>query len=285
MGRWYGDDDRERRIRAMEVADALYLAGAGDTAALPALATLAIDRSQGLLVRGSAAEYIGQLYVVALGGGAEISPPGPSQTSLEGAKPAAAVPKDASARGLPAMTPELRTRLVNALIGAAADPEPTVRAAAVRSLGYVNDRRALMPIVARLQDETRVVRTIAAEGLLRMGVYTLPGQAADVLMRAQDELAAALTTFPDTVNNHVTLGWLESERGRQDAATRALDTALQLDATYPRAHVYKGLVSARTGQYGEAIRHWETAKKLDPGYPNLDRLIEEARKRTALPRP
>ena len=39
----------------------MYRAGSGDAATLPALARLAVDRLQGLLVRASAAEFIAQL--------------------------------------------------------------------------------------------------------------------------------------------------------------------------------------------------------------------------------
>ena len=59
MDRWYGNGDRRRAVVAM--ADALYRAGAGDTAALPDVARLAVDRSHGAPIRASAAEFVGQL--------------------------------------------------------------------------------------------------------------------------------------------------------------------------------------------------------------------------------
>ena len=46
--------------KAASLADTMYRAGSGDATTLPALARLAVDRSQGLLVRASAAEYIGR---------------------------------------------------------------------------------------------------------------------------------------------------------------------------------------------------------------------------------
>ncbi len=269
---WYGDNGRRRR--AMAVADTFYLAGAGDPAALPGLASLAIDRSRGMLVRASAAEYLGQVYLATSNGAGQLARPGPSQTSVEGTKlerPAASSPS--------VLPPEATVRIVNALIGAVNDPEPTVRAVAVRSLGAIRDRRAIMSIVSRLRDEVRTVRISAAEALLWMGVSTLPGTAGDVLTKAQDEYGESLAVFPDIASNHATRGWLESERGRQSEAARALDVALDLEPKYARAHVYRGIVYARTGQFSEAIRHWQTAKSLDPNYPNIDRLIDEAQRR------
>ena len=281
MDAWYGDGDR--RARAMRVADAFYLAGAGEPASLPTLASLAVDRSQGMLVRASAAEFIGQVYVSASGAANRVTSSGPSQTSLERDAGTKVPAYEESPRrpdlqighsGQP-ITPELTTRVINSLIGAMADPEPTVRAVAVRSAGLIGEQRAAIPIVARLRDEVRTVRTAAAEALLWMNVTTLPGAAGDVLTRAQDELGASLATFPDVVSNHATRGWMESERGRQEQAARALDVALALDPQYARAHVYRGIVAARSGQLAAAIKYWREAKKLDPGYPNIDRLIAE----------
>jgi predicted CXXCH cytochrome family protein len=270
---WYGDN--ARRARAMIVAETFYLAGAADPAALPGLASLAVDRSRGMLVRASAAEYIGQVYLAATNSAGELTRAAPSQTSLEGTtveKPAVL--------NTAAPTPALTTRVVNTLIGALNDPEPTVRAVAVRSLGAIRDRRAIVPIVSRLRDETRVVRVSAAEALLWMGVSTLPGTAGELLAKAQDEYGESLAVFPDIASNHASRGWLASERGRQSDAARALDLALDLEPKYARAHVYRGIVYARVGQFGDAIRHWQTVRSIDPNYPNIDRLIEEAKRQS-----
>ena len=284
MDKWYGDGDR--RARAMRVADALYLGGAGDAASLPGLASLAVDRSQGMLVRGSAAEFIGQVWLAATGKVSQAGRSGPSQTSLEGApedrnqQPTVGSPNAQTAES-GTISPELKTRVINSLIGAMADPEPTVRAVAVRSLGAIGDPRASIAIIARLKDDVRTVRTAAAEALLWMNVTTLPGAAGELLARAQDEFGASLSSFPDVVGNHATRGWLESERGRQEPAAHALETALSLDPQYVRARVYRGIVAARSGQLGEAIKHWREAKKIDPEYPNLDRMIAEAERLAA----
>jgi predicted CXXCH cytochrome family protein len=276
---WYGDG--KRRARAMRVADTFYLASARDAAALPDLASLAVDRSRGMLVRASAAEFIGKVYRAASGGSGPLARSGPSQTSLDqGSKSESGSAPPAAAAAVAPIAPEITTKVVNALIGAINDPEPTVRAVAVRSLGAMADRRGLTPIVSRLRDDVRGVRVSAAEALLWMGVSSLPGAAGEFLAKAQDEYGQSLDAFPDIASNHASRGWLESERGRQAEAARELETALDLDPELVRAHVYRGVVSARSGQMSDAIKHWQKARSLDPTYPNIDRLIEEARRQS-----
>jgi len=280
MDGWYGDG--QRRASAMRVADTFYLAGSNDPASLPLLASLVVDRSRGMLVRASAAEFIGQVFVAAMGANDQMKRSGPSQTSVEGDRGQGTGDSREKLTGAStvAITPELMTRVVNSLIGAVNDPEPTVRAVAVRSLGAINDKRGLTPIISRLRDDVRTVRAGAAEALLWMGIATLPGAAGEYLTRAQDEYGASLGSFPDIAANHGARGWLESERGRQEEAARALDTALSLDPQYVRGHVYRGIVAARSGQMTDALAHWREAKKLDPAYPNIDRMIEEAERRS-----
>src|SRR5687768_12556666 len=150
MDAWWGD--RERRAGAAALADTMYRAGSGDTTALPALARLAVDRSQGLLVRASAAEFIAHLV-----SGAQQRSSAQSQTSFAGGGMTA---KAAAAVKAPSAPAQVTPAIVNSLIGAADDPEPIVRTAALMALGTIGDReRALGPVLARLVDRTRVVRT------------------------------------------------------------------------------------------------------------------------------
>ncbi len=68
MNEWWGDADR--RGKAVTLADTMYRASSGDVSTLPALARLAVDRSQGLLVRASAAEVLVAFGIVQLPGNA-----------------------------------------------------------------------------------------------------------------------------------------------------------------------------------------------------------------------
>ncbi|MGH9329999.1 MAG: HEAT repeat domain-containing protein [Vicinamibacterales bacterium] len=242
MNAWYGEDDRTRRGRVMQRADAMYRAGGGDRAAIPALASVLSEPVQGVVVRASAADFIGRL-------GADGH-----------------LPLDAA----------------NALLKATADREPMVRATAIRALGFAGERRAVPAITARLRDPARVVRLTAASALLGLGVATLDGQAGAALVRAQDEYAESLRAFPDSSENHASLGWLEMSRGRDADAERAIRTAIDLNPSDARARLLRGVFLARQNRLDDAIREWIEAKKLDPSNPRIDLLIEEARRRKIL---
>jgi hypothetical protein len=58
MDVWWGDG--ERRNQNLLTADVMYRAGSGDTSVMPDLARMAVDRTQGALLRASAADYIAQ---------------------------------------------------------------------------------------------------------------------------------------------------------------------------------------------------------------------------------
>ncbi len=270
MDAWWGD--QARRSKAAWLADTMYRAGSGDPATLPDLAKLAVDRSEGFLVRASAADYIAQLIASAEASGSRRSS-SMSQTSFGGDTTRS--PTNVR-RGAVEVTPAI----VNAMIGAAADPEAVVRAAAVRALGTTGQRdRVLAPILARLVDQSRVVRVRAAEVLVSFSIADLPGNAGQALKRAQEEYIASLEAFPDVASNHAARGWLEAERGNVTEAERALDEALKVESKYAFPWVVKGVLAARASRYTEAIGFWKQAKAIDATYPNIDQLIAEAERR------
>jgi predicted CXXCH cytochrome family protein len=276
MNAWWNDGPR--RTNAVTLADTLYRAGSGDTTTLAGLAKLAVDRSQGFIIRASAADYIGRLVSEwNTGGTARAS--APTQTSFDDGSTnrSTNVLRGSSDRGTaPVVTPAI----VNALIGAAADPEPVVRAAAVAALGQMSDRqRSLPPILARLVDQSRVVRAKAAEVLVGLGIVELPGAAGEALRKAQDDYVVSLDTFPDVASNHAAKGWLEAERGNLIVARDALNKATTVAPNYAFPWVVKGVLSAREGRFADAVEMWKKARSIEPSYPNIDQLIAEAEKR------
>ncbi len=270
MDAWWGD--ARRRQRSVALATTFYTAGTGNPAALPGLASLAVDRSEGAVVRASALEYIGRIA----GARAVDATPAQSQTSTERGRTAA------FAGGAPA---PVEPRVLGALLGAASDPEPMVRAEAVRTLGTLDrrDERILAVLMARLGDDARVVRAWAAEALLALDVVTAPGRAGQTLAQAQLELAESLRSFPESATQQATLAWLHAERGETEAAERAVDAALAVDATMARPHVIRGVLAARAGRFADAATSWKAARARDPRTPNIDRMIEEATRRAAPP--
>lgn len=134
---------------------------------------------------------------------------------------------------------------LDALASVSTDPEPLVRATATRSLVARRDARVVPVLTARLRDRARVVRAIAAWGLLELGVTSLPGPNQPAFVTAQEEYARSLAEFPDSANNQVAIG----------------------------------ILRARQGRYADAIREWELGRRLDPADPRFGRLIAAAKAR------
>jgi tetratricopeptide (TPR) repeat protein len=276
MDAWWGDGTR--RAAAVSLADTMYRAGSGDGSTLPALAKLAVDRSQGLIIRASAADYIARLISESKGVAAKSSSQ-QAQTGFYGAADLRASDRPnprPTDRGTPVVTPAI----TNAMIGAANDPEPIVRATALRALATIGDReRVIAPVLARLVDRSRVVRAKAAEVLVGLGIVELPGQAGVALRKAQEDYVLSLDAFPDVASNHAAKGWLEAQRGNVLAARDALNKATAVEADYAFPWVVKGVLLAREGKFDEAVEMWKKARSIEPSYPNIDQLIAEGEKR------
>ena len=272
MDGWWGDAARRREV--VDTADTFYRAGAGDTSVAPQLAAIAIDRRRSAFLRASAADYLARMAR-----GLREGSSAQSQTSFGGARAGSARPVTAS----PAGRLVLDRTLTNTMIGAASDPEAVVRAAALRALGAspeLQDPRVVAAVTARLVDRSRVVRAQAAEILLALGTVQLPGAAGLALAHALDDHAQALAAFPESVANVTELAWLQAERGQDADAEALVGRALALDATRARPWVIRGVLAARQARMADAVSAWKKARELEPGYPNLDKMLEEAGRRT-----
>jgi predicted CXXCH cytochrome family protein len=270
MDAWWGDGDRRRA--SLATADVMYRAGSGDVTVIPDLARLAVNRQQGAVLRASAADYVRRLLI-----GGERGRLQQSQTAF-----GADVSGGVSRSQQPAQRITASPAVVNALLGAASDPEAMVRATAVQALAATEERPRVLPaLTARLVDTSRVVRARAAEALLALGVVVLPGAPGEALARAQDDYLQSLRSFPDVASNHAAIGWLEAERGRTESALRALDDALRIEPRYARPYVIKGIIAARAGRYQDAIGIWKKASELSPGDPVIKQLIAAAEKQKA----
>ena len=275
MDEWWGD--RDRRAAATFLAETMYRAGSGDGSVLADLAKLAVDRSQGLLVRASAAEYVARLVAEQKGAAAKS---GSQQAQTAFYAGANLRPERLGSRRDDRPAAVVTPAITNAMIGAANDPEPVVRAAALRALAAIGDReRVLAPVLARLVDSARVVRAKAAEVLVAFGIVELPGQAGDALRKAQEEYVLSLDAFPDVASNHAAKGWLEAERGNVMVARDALNKATAVEPNYAFPWVVKGVLLAREGKFEQAVSMWKKARSIEPSYPNIDQLIAEGEKR------
>ena len=273
MDAWWGDG--ERRRKSVTLATTLYAAGTGDPAALPGLAALAVDRTEGAVIRASALEFISQLA------GARVPDASPEQSQTSSSERGRAAGTLAGVRD-----GRVDPRVLGALLGAASDPEPMVRASAVRTLGTLEqrDERVLAVLMARVVDQARVVRVFAAESLLALDVVIVPGRAGIALGKAQLELAESLRSFPEAPRQQASLAWLHAQRGEAELAEQAIETALAVDPALARPYVIRGVLAARAGRFKDAVTSWKAARERDPETPNIDRMIAEAARRLAAPK-
>ena len=272
MDEWWGDGSR--RAKSVGVAETMYRAGSGDVTVIPALAVLGVDRNEGLTIRASAVDYIGRMLSASRTRGVAGDGPQQSQTSFGSSS-------DLNRRLPSTGVIPIAPLTVNRLIGAASDPEPAVRAVAVRALGAtgLREEKVLAVITARLTDDARIVRVRTAEVLLSYGIAEFPGRAGTLLSRAQEEYRTSLQSFPDRAANHTELGWLASELGDTAAANASLNDALAFSPHSARPYVLKGVLFARDGRFADAVEIWKKARSIEPSYPNIDQLIAEAEKR------
>ena len=77
---------------------------------------------------------------------------------------------------------------------------------------------------------------------------------------------------------------LHAERGEAEASARAVDAALAVDPALARPYVIRGVLAARAGRFSDALASWKAARERDPHTPNIDRMIDEATRRSTPPR-
>ncbi|WP_158287902.1 tetratricopeptide repeat protein [Falsiroseomonas bella] len=137
-------------------------------------------------------------------------------------------------------------------IGAALlDPDPLVRAAALRTLDGLHPRNRLH--AARfLGDETRLVRIEAARALAPVPLDALPEAARPAFVRAWEELLASERVAAERPEAHVNIATLLAARGDMAGAEAAYREALARDATHLGALVNLADFEARRGRHAAA---------------------------------
>lgn len=111
------------------------------------------------------------------------------------------------------------------------DPDPLVRAAALRALSVV-DPRNRTHAVPLLADETRLVRIEAARILAAAPPQPIPEAARADFARAWEELLASERVAAERPESHVNLAGLLAARGDEAAAEAAYRDALRIDPDF-----------------------------------------------------
>jgi tetratricopeptide (TPR) repeat protein len=190
---------------------------------------------------------------------------------------------------------------IDAVRGALRDPDPLVRAAAVRATEALEPSARLTLSAPLLRDPVRTVRLEAArvllpvpvalwqpaeratlahalaeyrasqmlqadrpEGLLNLGSIHAQMGELDEAGRAYER---ALRRAPWFVPAYVNLADVERQRGREDEAERALRRGLERAPESPDLHHALGLALVRQGQTAAAIESLRRASELGPDSP------------------
>jgi tetratricopeptide (TPR) repeat protein len=151
-----------------------------------------------------------------------------------------------------------------ALLAAARDPSPLVRAAAVGALAACPRTDARDALLAATGDDYRLVRLRAASELAGLPRGSLTAEERQRLERATQELLNSLRCRADDWTNHYNLGNFHQAQGRLREALRAFARASELRPDTVMPLVNASMAHAQLGEASSAEIKLRKALKIDP---------------------
>ena len=155
-------------------------------------------------------------------------------------------------------------RRLPALVAAAKDDSPLVRAAAVEALGMAGGEGVAAALAAACGDDYRLVRVRAAAALAGYPPAALADANPLAIQIATDEYLASLCARPDHWSSHFNLGNYYLAIGNPAAAARAFETAVELEPDMLMPYVNASIAYARLNRKDDAEKALRTALKIDP---------------------
>ena len=162
---------------------------------------------------------------------------------------------------------ETRDAATSALLAAAEDPHPLVRAVASLKLGETGTPdipRIRETLVERVQDERRAVRMNAAISLLNLGIRTLPGEAEESFELAKRLHAVRGNFFADDAPQQLNLGRFHVLDGNPGAAERAFEQSYQLDPDQAGIRFFMAVTRLSQQRFPEARELLRSVPPEDP---------------------
>jgi len=160
--------------------------------------------------------------------------------------------------------PSRDQKVQDAFLGAAKDPSPLVRGAAVQALGLIPTTESLQALVVATEDDYRLVRVRAAAGIAAFPRMTAPPDYQVQLKKANNEYLASITARPDQWTSHYNLGNYRLSLGELENAVAAYQTALKLDPQAIMAKVNTSIAYAKMGETDKAEKALQQALKQAP---------------------
>ena len=162
--------------------------------------------------------------------------------------------------------PETRETAVGALLDAAADPHPLVRAVAALKLGESGSEAPEVreAVIAAVQDERQSVRMNAAISLLNLGIRSLPEQAGESFELAKRLHGIRGNFFADDGPQQLNLGRLHVLDGNPGAASRAFEQSYRLDSDQPGIRFFMAVTRLSQQRIPEARELLLSVPAQDP---------------------
>lgn len=151
-----------------------------------------------------------------------------------------------------------------ALLRAAGDPSPLVRAAAIEALATIPSQQSLQTIAAATGDEFRLVRVRAAAALSAYPDLRASGPYQEQIRKAGEEHLASLAAWPDQWTSRYNLGNYHLNRGELMEAVACYDRALAIEPRAAMVLVNASIAHARMRNDKKAEESLEKALETAP---------------------
>lgn len=151
-----------------------------------------------------------------------------------------------------------------AVLKAAEDTSPLVRAAAIESLQDLPSLEAGRTLFAALDDDYRLVRIRAAQALAGYPRRSMSPDLRQKLDKVTKEMLASLLARPDTWSAHYNVGNFYLDQGMIKQALAAFEVARKLEPRAIMPLVNSSMAYARGGDKTKAESMLKEALKLDP---------------------
>jgi HEAT repeat protein len=165
--------------------------------------------------------------------------------------------------------------VIRALMQSMSDPEPLVRAIAMRVLnpGPAYRTEAAAALGALLRDPSAIVRISAAVGLIGMGIRQPPGEYAEPLEVAKQLFRSRAALNADDAEQDLAAGRFFLLLADPASAAAALETSLKLDPHLPAQYLLGGAY-AEQGNLTAAKQILEAIPIGDSQYEKAQRLLK-----------
>lgn len=169
-------------------------------------------------------------------------------------------------------------RVVPALMRAAADDHPMVRAIAALKMGQIENvavARVRPTLVDALGDESRIVRMNASMSLLNLGVRRLEGEAGRRFEKAKQDHITRASYYPDDAAAQLNLGKFYVLNRDADGAALAFGASQQIDAEQQGIEYFLALARVGQHRFDEAKELLKKVGRNDPYSRQAKALLEK----------